>query len=117
MGAKEANCSDPAVRTSIVQTQTRAQPAHSHTDNAVQFQTERSHQVKALELMKQALESQKNITEQIAHLAEQSERWQTQMVHLSPLEALLDLVQEGNAILHRRLQRQEEVMATQEWDL
>ncbi|KAF9226298.1 hypothetical protein BS17DRAFT_777019 [Gyrodon lividus] len=67
--------------------------------------------------MKQAWESQQKITEQIAHLAKQSERRQKQMVHLLPLEVSLDLVQEGNAILHRHLQRQEEVMATQEWDL
>ncbi|KAF9228343.1 hypothetical protein BS17DRAFT_763845 [Gyrodon lividus] len=72
---------------------------------------------KALEMMKQAQESWQKITEQITCLTKQSERQQKQMAHLSLLEASLDLLQEGNTILHGHLQRQEELMAAQEWDL
>ncbi|KAF9222187.1 hypothetical protein BS17DRAFT_768141 [Gyrodon lividus] len=62
---------------------------------------------KVLEMMKQAWESQQKITEQIMHLTKRSERWQKQMVHLLLLEASLDWC----------LQRQEELMAAQEWNL
>ncbi|KAF8839359.1 hypothetical protein BDN67DRAFT_981847 [Paxillus ammoniavirescens] len=99
--------------------------AHSHTDSPMPYSTKVKDHIRqkclemknASELMEQAEESCKKISERIMCMAKQSERQHRQMVHLSVLEASLTLLREGNTILRRRLQVQEELMATQEQKL
>ncbi|KIJ05667.1 hypothetical protein PAXINDRAFT_21097 [Paxillus involutus ATCC 200175] len=72
---------------------------------------------RALEQAEAAQEMSARISVRFARLAGRSERRQRQMAHLSLLEALLALLEEGNDILSQRLTALEELTIQQQGEL